>query len=299
VIHDLEVLNVRDVEAQEGAPKVVETPLDNPPPPLPPLDEAQVLQLGLELAGFGPEQQRSDSINVRRLRAFYGIGPKAITSMHNDLKHLNIQVNQLLLALNFLKLYESEHVLAGRWKMNEKTLRVVNRATLKSIQWLKEKKVVWGEWGNEDIFIISVDGVHCRIQEVRKEPSAKWFDHKSHGAGVAYELGIAIRSGMLVWIKGPFPASTHDITMFRDEANPDHSLKEKIPTGKRGVGDSGYCGEPHKISTTRAGDTAEVKKFKARVKSRHETFNGRIKFFNVLSTAFRHDISQHKFGMMT
>ncbi|MFN7879604.1 MAG: hypothetical protein ACK5P1_06300, partial [Sphingobacteriia bacterium] len=66
---------------------------------------------------------------------------------------------------------------------------------------LKEKKVVWGEWGNEDIFIISVDGVHCRIQEVRKEPSAKWFDHKSHGAGVAYELGIAIRSGIhLLWL---------------------------------------------------------------------------------------------------
>jgi hypothetical protein len=34
--------------------------------------------------------------------------------------------------------------------------------------------------------------------------------------------------------------------------------------------------------------------FKARVKSRHETFNGRIKSFLVLAMPFRHDISQHK-----
>ena len=68
----------------------------------------------------------------------------------------------------------------------------------------------------------------------------------------------------------------------------------KIPEGKRAIGDSGYKGEPSKISTTRPGDSREVKKFKARVKSRHETFNARLKSFNVLNSPFRHGFEQHK-----
>ena len=45
-----------------------------------------------------------------------------------------------------------------------------------------------------------MDGVHCRTFEVRKDPSTKWYSHKSHSAGLAYELAIAIRSDGLVWI---------------------------------------------------------------------------------------------------
>jgi hypothetical protein len=267
-----------------------------PPPPLRSMDGEQMLTLGLNLAGF-EGRYSTETINNRRFRAFYGIGAKAVAAMYNDIKHLRVQPNRLLMALNFLKLYDTEHVLSGRWKLNEKTLRELNRETVKIIQDQKEKKVVWGQWDEDEIFIVSVDGVHCRVQEVRKDPSAKWFDHKSHGAGVTYELGIAIRSGNLVWIKGPFPASRHDVTMFRgdgEDDDPEQSLKSKIGENQRGVGDSGYKGEPQKMSITRPGDSAEVKKFKARVKSRHETFNARLKSFNALNTAFRHELSQHK-----
>jgi hypothetical protein len=283
------------LEPQEQEEAEEETVPDYPAPALVPLDGQGVLKLGLKLVGFAEDRQGSESINLRRFRAFFGIGPVAVAALYNDIKHDHrIQANRLLMALNFLKLYDLEHVLAGRWGINEKTLRELNRDTVKAIQDQKEKKVVWGDWEDEDIFIISVDGVHCRVQEVRKDPSAKWFDHKSHGAGVAYELGIAIRSGKLVWIKGPFPASTHDVTIFRGEDNPEQSLKQKIGNNQRAIGDSGYSGEPKKVSITRPSDSTEVKKFKARVKSRHETFNGRLKCFNVLDTAFRHDISQHK-----
>jgi hypothetical protein len=177
--------------------------------------------------------------------------------------------------------------LSGRWKIDEKLLRKSIRQTVLQIQGLKNKKIIWGEWSNEEIFVVSVDGVHCRIREVRKDLSAKWFDHNSHGAGLAYENGIPIQSGNLVWIKGPFPASTHDFTIFRGEVEEDETLtknadpaqpqapapeclRDKIKDGQRTVGDTGYRGE-------RPGDSHEVKKFKARVKSRHETFNGRIK----------------------
>ena len=68
-----------------------------------------------------------------------------------------------------------------------------------------------------------------------------------------------------------------------------------IPTGKRVIGDSGYAGEDNiTVSYTREGGSAEVRKLKARAKSRHETFNSRIKSFTILATEFRHTISLHQ-----
>jgi DDE superfamily endonuclease len=206
----------------------------------------------------------------------------------------DIDLRYFLITINWLKLYDTEHVLAGRWKLDESTIRNHVKKHLDAIQSLKETKVVWGGFEDEEIFIISVDGVHCRIQEVHTHPGAEWYSHKSNSAGVTYELGIAIRSNRLVWLSGPFPASQHDVTTFRSVEDPDASLKSKIPDGKRAIGDSGYKGEPSKIAITHQGDSAAVKCFKARVKSRHETFNARLKSFNVLDTAFRHGFDQHK-----
>jgi hypothetical protein len=62
----------------------------------------------------------------------------------------------------------------------------------------------------------------------------------------------------------------------------------KVPKDKRLIGDSGYEGEASKISTTMEDHTSEVKEFFARAKSRHETFNTRLKFFGILSGRFRH-----------
>ena len=122
----------------------------------------------------------------------------------------------------------------------------------------------------------------------------KWFSHKFNGPGLSYELAIAIHSNRLVWINGPFPAATSDITIFRSEANPPAGLMAHIPANKRAIGDSGYQGEaPEKVSVTQEDDDQEVKKFKARVKSRHESFNGRLKNFQCLSSTFRHGTNRH------
>jgi hypothetical protein len=179
------------------------------------LDGERVEVLGLEFAGFEIKRQGSANIKNRRFRAHFGIGAAALASMYNDIREKNISINRLLMAMNFLKGYDTEHVLSGRWKLNEKDIRESNRSVVIVIQCLKEKKVVWGGWEDDEIFIGSVDGVNCRIQEVRKDPGSKWFDYKSNGAGVGYELGIAIQSGNLIWIRGPFTASTHDVTKLR------------------------------------------------------------------------------------
>jgi DDE superfamily endonuclease len=259
---------------------------------LPNYDCKDFLRLGLALVGFNDKRQLvTDELNQRRFIAFFGVGPKALASLFTDLEPPK-DAAKFLMAVNWLKLYDTEHVLSGRWSMDEKTLRGIVKEYATRIQAMKETKVVWGGFDFDEIFIISVDGVHCRIQEVRKEPGAKWYSHKSNGPGLSYELGIAIKSNRLVWINGPFPASQHDITIFRGNDTP--GLIDQIPNGKRAIGDSGYRGEPSKVAITRDGDSAEVKKYKARVKSRHETFNARLKGFGVLDQAFRHSLDQHK-----
>ena len=108
-----------------------------------------------------------------------------------------------------------------------------------------------------------------------------------------------MQSDRIVWINGPFPASKHDITIFKfgsgDKNNPGTNLKSMIPTGKRVVADSGYAGEDNNtISVTREGDSRELKEMKARAKSRHKMFNSRIKNFTMLSTEFQHNIALHQ-----
>ena len=95
--------------------------------------------------------------------------------------------------------------------MSELSIRRIIWKVAAQIQELKQEKVMFGNFENDPIFIVSVDGVHCKTYEARKNPTAKVYSHKYHGPGVAYEIGLAIFENRLVWINGPFGASVHDI----------------------------------------------------------------------------------------
>ena len=48
----------------------------------------------------------------------------------------------------------------------------------RAIQRLKEYKVKWfseEEIDDDDIFLVSVDGIHCCMFEVRRDPGGKWY----------------------------------------------------------------------------------------------------------------------------
>jgi hypothetical protein len=141
------------------------------------------------------------------------------------------------------------------------------------------------------VFPISVDGVHALVQEPRHPVLSKntaYHSHKSHSAALNYELGILIRKSQLAWISGPSPAGTHDITVFR------RGLKDKIPVGKKAIGDNGYRGEGAVMSCPNSHDAALLRELKGRARARHETFNGRLKNFACLDQRFRHGIHKHK-----
>ena len=105
---------------------------------------------------------------------------------------------------------------------------------------------------------------------------------------------MALHRPAIVWVNGGFPASTHDITIFRGGKKGENDKWDKkalyfqVPEGKRGVGDSGYAGESAHIAITRPEQTKAFKKFQARAKSRQEVFHARLKSFNVLKYRFRH-----------
>lgn len=145
--------------------------------------------------------------------------------------------------------------------------------------------------GNGARFLLTVDGVHCRIDELKHHEYSKntaYYSHKFKQAGLNYEIGLSLTESKILWVNGPFPAATHDITVFRRD------LIHKIPAGMKAIGDSGYRGEPEFIATKSRLDPPIVRKFKSRARSRHETVNNRIKKFNCIKEQFRHGIEKHK-----
>ena len=100
-----------------------------------------------------------------------------------------------------------------------------------------------------------------------------------------------IIDGNLVWLEGPFPVGKFtDITIFR------HTLIHHLNPLERVVADDGYIGEaPGKVKCpcTRI-DSPDDRAMQSNVRSRHETLNGRFKFWEILKQPFRHDIiTQH------
>lgn len=124
------------------------------------------------------------------------------------------------------------------------------------------RKIVWPEaWSaSEQNFLYTVDGVHCRTNEIIHPTLAKntkLYSHKFNQAGFDYELAISIFDDALVWINGPFLGSKHDITIFREDG-----LKETTPQGKKGIADKGYRGEKGILCTPNSQDTVALRKFK-------------------------------------
>jgi len=85
----------------------------------------------------------------------------------------------------------------------------------------------------------------------------------------------------------------HDITIFRggekevEEANWDHkAVYFKLKDGERMIGDSGYNGEPNKLTVWKDEHAKGLKKFIGRVCARQETFFKGLKDWKILRDRF-------------
>lgn len=271
-----------------------------------------VLKRGLIYAGYNANQiQRvMHATNVRRFQAHYGSLPLVIADIWHQLCHSNAPRAQIPLSERtergfkkylvmhyFLWTYpKNREIMASRFGLSER--EVSGEALWKwicRVQALKADKIVWEEALNQcnAKMIISVDGVDFKISEpstshFNRDPA--WCSNKFKGAGVRYEIGIAIYTSKLVWINGPFKCGNNpDTKIFKQ-----YGLRDKIPDGKKGVADRGYKGHEDKLCLPSDNAPQPVKNFLSRVRCRHETFNRRLKSFESMNQVWRHGFCKHK-----
>lgn len=267
---------------------------------------AEIEEIGLLTRGYTEERiaRNKPSRLNEWFRVSFGCSPVVVSQMWSDLQttgiddarigdphdddFIPISIFDFLNALEFLKCYLPEKKREGMTNLSAKTLRERSWYYVRKLQALKHEKVVWPENLPEDtVWIMTVDGTHCMINEpLHPEFSQdkKHFSHKKNRAGWVYELGISLFTSNLIWMNGPHKAGANDKTIFAKPGG----LKEILAQeGVKAIGDKFYNGHVNEVSTFNAQDDYEVKKFKTRVLRRHELFNGYLKQFQILDGRFR------------
>jgi len=221
-----------------------------------------------------------------------------------ELLEVGCKMEHLLWALTILKAYgpSEKHMCALHGVKDPKNFRYYGWFFIEQVSWLDCHIIKWenrlkGDIGND--CTCSVDGTHCPTVRMTagaakaakkkggatKDPFYSW---KLNGPGLAYEVVLSIIGGDIVMINGPYPATTNDLMMFRD--NLKQHLKE---AGKKVEADDGYRGEPTLINPKFA-SSEEFAAMQSRVRHRHETINKRLKQFNCLTADFHHGVLCHQ-----
>ena len=88
------------------------------------------------------------------------------------------------MTMNWFTIYDTREVLAGRWGCCEKTASNTVKKYGARIQSLMATKIKFEFPTSGMQYLASYDGVNFITEEFRLDPSAKWFDHKSHSSGL-------------------------------------------------------------------------------------------------------------------
>jgi len=151
------------------------------------LTDGDILAAGLSYCGYDTRRQEKVKLyrNIKRFNAFFGVSPTTLLPLMKDLKDMypNMIYKDFLMSINWLFLYETREVLGGRWNRCENDIGRLVIQYAKMIQQLKGKKIKFTFTRNE-VYLATYDTVNFTTQEFRLDPSAKYFDYKSHSAGL-------------------------------------------------------------------------------------------------------------------
>jgi hypothetical protein len=270
-----------------------------------------ILQQGLLSRGFSQERLDRNSLErrIEWFQSFFGCPPVVVEQMWSDLQttgiaaarigrvadDIKVSIDDFFNALEFLKCYQPEKRREGLTGLSAKTLRKRCWWYCRKLQALKADKIIWPNYPPDTIWVMTVDGVHCAINEPKHPEFSQdkdYYSHKKNRAGWSYELGISIFDPNLIWMSGPHKAGQNDKTIFAKAGG----LKERLRAANvKAIGDKFYNGHPNEASCFNAYDDEDVREFKRRALLRHEKFNGLLKQFDVLDSRYRH-LSGEKFG---
>ena len=122
----------------------------------------------------GGTSEGGDEDIVDRFKAHYGPEPRSVKDFMSHLCHEfpDTSFKELLMGLNWLKLYDIELVLAARWNYDESICRDKCCETTLRIESLRERLIIFdtSKFTPDQVHIISVDGVNFITQEFRGDP---------------------------------------------------------------------------------------------------------------------------------
>jgi hypothetical protein len=270
--------------------------------------EEEMLQTGLLVVRYAENMLNRCKIetNKRRFKTSFGVSPATMCKIYIDLQRSDAEdtttnpptsmrlvgsetnFKWFLRTVYYLRKYPIEEDFERTLAINIGWARTNIWRVMQKIQYLKYKKITWSDGlGGEDIWILTVDGTHvwlCEPGHAEFSQDSDYYSHKFNKAGINYELGIAIASGKLIWMNGPFLAGKNDLQIFTGGG-----LKARLlQLEKKAIGDGGYSGHQEAISSPNSHDSRPVKLFKSRALKRHEGFNGMTKSFQILRERFRH-----------
>jgi hypothetical protein len=243
----------------------------------------EILMIRLKLVlGYKKRRIRraKKQTNLDRFHGHFGSNPNVLAEILEDLQTTEeveeaqvppekLNIKYFLMAMHHLKRYPTEIDREAMFDISHMWGRDWCWFYIERVQALKAKKITWPDDNfGDDIWVITVDGTHCWIQE-HQHPTwskdRKLYSHKYNKTGINYKLGISLWESRLVWMKGPTKAGGNDLSVFLRKG-----LKKKlIATKKKGIGDGGYGGHPGELSTPNSHDSKEAKKFKSRALKRH------------------------------
>lgn len=262
------------------------------------IDAKEILVKGLEfLSGriIFSDLRHFFSSQSTRFAACFGADPSVLAKVWSDLYPVDTQrnINMFFLCLYWLKNYPTESVMAVKFNMDEKRIRV----------WLWYYVECLSELGGELIklphhfpdnihFPLAVDGTHCMIYEPMHQlyPMDKdFFSHKRKTAAYAYQIAISTTESKILSIDGPYPAGKYsDKVMFRESGLQDRLVSQN----KWAIADGGYEGLEGAAVPNRKYQNRTTNIYFRRNRARIERLMGYFKNFGILSGTFR--IKKHR-----
>lgn len=166
---------------------------------------------------------------------------------------------------------------------------------IQRIQSLKDIKIEWIDEVDE-VYAVSADGVDFKLWERkhhRYNVDVKACSHKFNNFAAKYLIALSIYKPKCVLLAGPFIGGVPDLEMMEKSGLKDWLIKK----AKLVMVDQGFSSKDPTERATHAypnkRDSQKLHKFKSHARLRHETFNGRLAFFDALSNTFRHGFNKH------
>lgn len=247
----------------------------------------------------------------KKFHDHFGSDPLPVADLWYELTHTEIPEAKLMpkektrgfkmfmAALYFLWIYpRNVSTFASRFGMCESYARGQNLwKWIGRIAAIANKVIVWSPrtlLPDAPTHVASLDGTDCEANEVKHDTFPKntgFCSQKLHRCAFKYQITLSAWENQILHIYGPCRGGLDDRSILEESG----VLDIVRGTDKRIVVDGGYSNDRNEkeITWPRTCQSKELHNFHSRIRLRHETLNGRLKNFAVLTNRFRHGMTKH------